>query len=295
MNALIFSGQGAQYEGMGKDLYDNFAVAKEICDIGDEITGGLMSKVAFNGSLEELSKTKNTQPCMFIHQAMCLSVLKEKGISYDGVAGFSLGEYGAIYGSGALSFEDCLKLVIARGQFMEEATAKNKGAMAAIIGLLDEEVIEISKKSDVYPVNFNCDKQLVIAGSEENIDKAITLFETTKARVKKLNVSGAFHSPFMEEASHKLEEYLKDVEIKEPNCEIYSNVTSNIMGDIKENMVKQVKNPVLWKQSMENMIKKGYNVFYDLGAGKTLSSFMRKIDKSVTTINVDNLKSIEEL
>lgn len=294
--AFLFAGQGSQYVGMGKSLYENNETARKMVKTADAVTNNMMTDICFNGDIETLSDTKYTQPCMFIHECMCVEALKEKGITPDGVAGFSLGEYGALYTAGCFDFETGLDLVISRGQFMNECASETLGGMVAILGMEDSKVIEIANQTNVYPVNYNCDGQLVVAGEMGNIDKLCEVLEEMGAKFKKLNVSGAFHSSLMNKASQNIAKYLEDKDIKNPSIDLYANATGSILNkDVKENMAKQLKSPVKWKQTIKTMIEDGYDTFFEIGAGKTLKGLMRKISREVTVFNVDTFEDIEKL
>ena len=284
--ALVFSGQGAQYVGMGKELCGNSKAAKAVFDTADSIRPDT-SKQCFDSTIEELSVTINTQPCVFTADLAAARAVAEKGIKADCVAGFSLGEIAAIAYSGMLSDEEAFKLVCRRGELMDKAAKKNAGAMLAVMKLPAEKIEEICSKYDsTYPVNYNSPAQTVIATKEENVDDLIQAFSDIKGRAKRLAVSGAFHSPFMAEAADGLMEYMRDVEFSAPEIPVYSNCTAKpYEGDYKALIKAQVENPVRWQTIVENMIKDGVDTFIEVGVGKTLTGL----------IKVENLADLEAL
>ncbi len=298
---FLFAGQGSQFVGMGKDFYENFDFAKEMFNKADDIVPDL-KKVCFEGPDEVLKETRYTQPGIFVVSAIIDKILKdEKGIKPDAVAGFSLGEYSALYSAGCFDFETGLRLVSIRGEAMSKAGEKNSGAMAAIIGLSDEVVEEVckditAKGETVVPVNYNCDGQLVISGTEKGVKESVEILKEKGAkRAVVLKVSGAFHSPLMEPAVDILKEAIEKSDIKVPSIPLYMNATSEKVLDvekIKELMLKQLISPVLWKQSVRNMIKDGIEEFIELGPGRVLSGFMRNIDRNVKISNIQKLSDL---
>ncbi len=301
---FLFAGQGAQFVGMGKDLYENFDIAKKYFDIADNVVPKLKS-VCFNGPEEKLKLTKFTQPAIYTVSAVIDEILKnEKGVVPEVAAGFSLGEYAALFSAGCFDFETGIKLVAVRGDAMNEAGQQNPGTMAAIIGLDDTAVEETCKEiSDsgelVVPVNYNFDGQIVISGTVDGINKIVDILEEKGAkRAIVLNVSGAFHSPLMQPAVEKLSAALEKIEIAKPKIPIVMNATAEFVEspeEIKELMLKQFVSPVLWKQSVRNMIKAGISEFYELGPGRVLSGFMRNIDRSVSIMNFQKVSDFEKL
>lgn len=300
--AFIFAGQGSQYVGMGKDLYENYAIAKEYFDEADRQIPDF-KKVCFEGPEEELKLTKYTQPGIYVVSAILNRLLvEEKNIRPDAVAGFSVGEYSALYSAGCFDFQTGLKLVKIRGESMNEASEKNPGTMAAIIGLEDKVVEdvcnEISNSGEiVVPVNYNCPGQLVISGTIKGIEKAVEILKEKGARrAVVLKVSGAFHSPLMKPADEKLKEALENVEIKKPVIPIAMNASAELETDpvkIKELMVKQIISPVLWKNSMQKLIENGVKQFYEIGPGKVLAGFMRNINREIPVINIQNNSDLQ--
>jgi [acyl-carrier-protein] S-malonyltransferase len=286
MKAYVFPGQGAQFVGMGKDLYDNSPLAKEMFDKANEILGFKITDLMFAGTDEDLKQTKVTQPAIFLHSVILAKTL---GASFqpDMVAGHSLGEFSALVASGALSFEDGLKLVSQRAQAMQKACEAQVSTMAAIIGLSDEIVEETCKSIDeiVVPANYNCPGQLVISGSEKGIDIAIEkLKEKGAKRALKLTVGGAFHSPLMEPARAQLEKAINSTTFHSPLCPVYQNVTASAVTDpevIKKNLVAQLTAPVRWTQSIKNMVADGATSFVEVGPGKVLQGLVKKIEPSV--------------
>ena len=295
--ALIFSGQGAQYSGMGKELCEYSEAAKKVFDIADSVREGT-SKQCFEGTAEELSVTVNTQPCVFAADLAAARAVEEKGIKVDCVAGFSLGEIAALAFSGILSDEEAFRLVCKRGELMDKAAKANPGAMLAVMKLPADKIEEVCAGFDsTYPVNYNSPAQTVVATKEENADALIEAFSELKGRVKRLAVSGAFHSPFMSDAAEGLAEYMKDVSFGEPSVPIYSNFTAKpYEGDYKALVKAQVENPVRWQTIVENMVADGVDTFIEVGVGKTLTGLIKRINADVKAVKVetpDDLNSIE--
>ena len=293
---FVFSGQGAQTPGMGKSLYDNSPAAKAVFDMAEAIRPGTIAQ-CFDGTKEELSITINTQPCVFAVDLAAAAAVKEKGITPDYVAGFSLGEIAALAFAGVLTYEDAFRLVCKRAEFMDEAANTEKGAMAAVMKLTHQRVEEICagfKKA--YPVNYNSPAQTVVAAAEDEIDALCDIVKAEKGKAVKLAVSGAFHSPFMDSASDKLAEYLKDVDYSEPQIPVYSNVTAQpYEGDFKALTAAQVKNPVKWQTTVENLIDEGADRFIEVGVGKTLTGLIKKINSDVQAINIQDKEGLDTL
>lgn len=295
--ALVFSGQGAQYSGMGKELCEYSAAAKKVFDTVDAIRPGTSTQ-CFEGTAEELAVTVNTQPCVFAADLAAARAVEEKGISIDCAAGFSLGEIAALAFSGILSDEEAFRLVCRRGELMDKAAKANPGAMLAVMKLPADKIEEVCSGFDsAYPVNYNSPAQTVIASKEENVDALIGAFSELKGRAKKLAVSGAFHSPFMSQAADGLMEYMEGVEFSEPQIPIYSNFTAKpYEGDYKALVKAQVENPVRWQSIVENMIADGVDTFIEVGVGKTLTGLIKRINADVKAFKVEtpeDLNSIE--
>ena len=294
--ALIFSGQGAQYTGMGKEICENSKAAKAVFDLADSIRPNT-SQQCFNGDISELSITANTQPCVFTVDLAVARAVEELGIKVDCVSGFSLGEIAALAFSGMLSDEEAFKLVCKRGELMDKAAKANPGAMLAVMKLPADEIEKIcSQFEDTYPVNYNSPAQTVVATKEENVDALIEAFSNAKGRAKRLAVSGAFHSPFMAEAAEGLMEYMEKVEFNEPSIPLYSNYTAKpYEGDYKALVKAQVENPVKWQTIVENMVSDGVDTFIEVGVGKTLTGLVKRIDGNVKAIKVENVADLEQL
>ena len=290
MKAFVFPGQGAQFVGMGKDLYENNALAKELFDKADEILGFKITDIMFAGTDEQLKETKVTQPAVFLHsviQALCLG----EAFNPDMVAGHSLGEFSALVASGVLSFEDGLKLVAARANAMQKACEANPGTMAAIIGLSDEKVEEVcaSVSTDnniVVAANYNCPGQLVISGNIDAVNKACEKMKEAGAkRALPLKVGGAFHSPLMQPAKDELQAAIEKTTFKMPKCPVYQNVDAKAHTDateIKSNLIAQLTSSVRWTASVQAMIAAGANDFTECGPGTALQGMIGRIDKSVS-------------
>ncbi|RPH30594.1 MAG: [acyl-carrier-protein] S-malonyltransferase [Bacteroidales bacterium] len=286
MKAFVFPGQGAQFVGMGKDLYDNSPLAKEMFEKANEILGFRITDLMFAGTDEDLKQTKVTQPAIFLHSVI-LAKVQGTEFNPEMVAGHSLGEFSALVAAGALSFEDGLKLVSARAQAMQKACEKEPSTMAAILGLEDEKVEEICKSIDevVVPANYNCPSQIVISGSIKGIEIACEKLTAAGAkRALKLMVGGAFHSPLMEPARVELEEAINKTKFQKPICPIYQNVNANKVTDpeqIKKNLVAQLTAPVRWTQTVKNMLADGATNFVELGPGNVLQGLVKKVDRNV--------------
>ncbi len=289
MKAFVFPGQGAQFVGMGKDLYETSPLAKEMFEKANEILGFRITDLMFEGTDEDLRQTKVTQPAIFIHSVILAKTL---GADFkpEMVAGHSLGEFSALVAADALSFEDGLKLVYKRALAMQKACEKNPSTMAAVLGLADEKVEEICASITdevVVPANYNCPGQIVISGSNEGIDKACELLLAAGAkRALKLKVGGAFHSPLMEPAKIELSDAINETIFKAPICPVYQNVSTIAETNpdtIKTNLVAQLTAPVKWTQSVEHMVADGATEFTELGPGAVLQGLVKKIAKDVVT------------
>lgn len=289
MKAFVFPGQGAQFVGMGKDLYETSPMAKEMFEKANEILGFRITDLMFEGTDEDLRQTKVTQPAIFLHSVILAKTLGDD-FKPEMVAGHSLGEFSALVAANALSFEDGLKLVYKRALAMQKACEMNPSTMAAVLGLADEKVEEVCATITdevVVPANYNCPGQIVISGSDAGIDKACELLLAAGAkRALKLKVGGAFHSPLMDPAKVELEEAINSTEFAAPVCPVYQNVSTKGETDaavIKKNLVAQLTAPVKWTQSVEHMVADGATSFMELGPGAVLQGLVKKISKEVET------------
>ncbi len=285
MKAYVFPGQGAQFVGMGKDLYDNYPVAKEMFEKANEILGFRITDLMFEGTEDDLKQTKVTQPAIFLHSVILAKTLE--GFKPEMVAGHSLGEFSALVANGALSFEDGLKLVSQRAMAMQKACEIEPSTMAAIIGLEDNVVEDICTGIEdvVVPANYNCPGQLVISGSMKGIEVACEkLKEAGAKRALPLKVGGAFHSPLMEPARVELAEAINNTNFNTPVCPVYQNVDAKPYSDpaqIKENLIKQLTSPVKWTYIMQNMIADGMTSYTEVGPGTVLQGLLKKVDRQI--------------
>ncbi len=290
MKAYVFPGQGAQFVGMGKDLYDNSPVAKEYFENANEILGFRITDLMFEGTPEDLRQTRVTQPAVFLHSVISAIALGEE-FRPDMVAGHSLGEFSALVAARALTFEDGLKLVYARAMAMQKACELEPSTMAAVLGLDDETVEnvceEVNKEHTVVAANYNSPGQLVISGSIEGIDKACEILKEKGARrALKLPVGGAFHSPLMEPARQELQAAIEAAVVSEPICPVYQNVNAHPQTDpesIKNNLIAQLTAPVFWTQTVKNMINDGASEFIELGPGDVLKGLVKKVNPDIKT------------
>lgn len=286
--AYVFPGQGAQFVGMGQDLYNLNDETKALFEQANDILGFRITDIMFSGTDEELKQTKVTQPAIFLHSVILAKALGES-FQPDMVAGHSLGEFSALVAAGALSFEDGLKLVAQRANAMQKACELQPSTMAAILGLEDAIVEDICAQVDevVVAANYNCPGQLVISGSIEGVDKACALLtEAGAKRALKLNVGGAFHSPLMESAKVELQAAIEAVEVLSPSCPIYQNIDAKPQTDpvvIKQNLIAQLTGPVRWTQTVQNMLADGATAFVEVGPGNVLQGLVKKVDRQVQT------------
>ena len=287
MIAYVFPGQAAQFTGMGKDLYETSATAKDIFEEANNLLGYRLSDVMFNGTEEDLKQTKITQPAVYLHSVV-KTILSDGRPRPEMVAGHSLGEFSALFAAGALDWKDGLKLVQRRAEAMQAACEANPGTMAAIVGMEDEKVEEICAAvgPEVVPANYNCPGQLVISGSLSGIETAVArLTEAGAKRAIILNVGGAFHSPLMQPAQESLQTAIEATTLMAPNCPIYQNVSAQAVTDpelIKANLIEQLTSPVRWTQIMKNMIADGASEFFEVGGnGKVIRGFIRRVDRKM--------------
>jgi [acyl-carrier-protein] S-malonyltransferase len=297
--ALLFAGQGAQAVGMGKDLAAQIPTARQWFDRANAALGYDLMKVCFEGPEAELTKTENAQPGIFLVGWIAFELLKERapGLQFDATAGLSLGEFTALAAAGAMSFDDAIKVVRQRGRFMQEACDATEGGMAAIIGLDEAKTREACAESGVELANLNCPGQIVISGPADRMEKAC---EVAKARGAKkalpLTVAGAYHSTLMAGAKPKLDTALKAVALKQPSIPVISNVTAQPHGgpsEIHQRLIDQVTSPVRWEDSMRHLLAQGFTRFIELGPGRALSGFMKRIDGSAQMLNVADVGSLE--
>ena len=300
--AFVFPGQGAQKVGMGKDFYDNYDVAKKMFKEADEALGYSIMKMCFEGPEEDLKLTANTQPAILTISCIANEILKENGIQPEITGGHSLGEYSALVAAGVLNFQDAVALVHKRGSYMQEAVPVGEGGMAAIIGVDRDKIVEVcqqvSAESPVQAVNFNCPGQIVIAGATKGVELAVE--ELKAAGAKKaviLPVSAPFHSTLMKPAAEKLAVELDKVTISDAKIPVVANVSAEILTkaeDIKASLVAQAASPVLWEDCVARMKEFGADVLLEARPGKTLCGFNRRIDKTITSLNVEDVASLEK-
>ena len=292
--AFVFSGQGAQAPGMGKELYDCSPAAKAVFDLADSIRPGT-SQQCFEGTQEELNVTINTQPCLFACDLAAAKAAQERGIQPDCAAGFSLGEAAAVAFSGMLTEAEAFSMVCKRAELMNEAAQKNPGAMAAVMKLSPQQVETLCGPiENAWPVNYNSPKQTVVAASADTNDQVVEAASAQRGRAVKLAVSGAFHSPLMHSAADGLREYLASVSLREERLPVYANLTAEPYGeDKKETMAAQCENPVRWQKTIENMIANGVDTFIEVGVGKTLAGLIKKINPEVMVYQIENKEGLD--
>ncbi len=291
--AFVFSGQGAQTPGMGKDLAETSRSAADVFKQAEQLRQGT-AKQCFNGTQEELTETRNTQPCLFCVDLAAAKAVEEAGIHPDMIAGYSLGEIAALTYSGAMDFNDGFQLVCQRGEYMQEASARVDSGMVAVLKLDQQTVVDLCEKyQHVYPVNFNCPGQVTVSGVQDELADFKNDVKEKGGLVRPLQVSGAFHCPFMEDAARKLRVQLKKLPIHDAKMPVYSNYTGRpYSGDYHELIEKQIVSPVRWQTIIENMIQRGVDTFIEVGAGNILSKITSRIDPSVRVFSVENQESL---
>lgn len=296
---VLFSGQGAQKVGMGKDLFDSSPTVQDLFKKADAALGFSLSEIMFHGPEEELTRTSRCQPALYLQGLSCLALLKERvpTLEIQAAAGLSLGEFTAYAAAGAYSFETGLNVVTQRGQFMEEACDSTQGAMAAMIGGTPENVEELAQESGVDVANFNAPGQIVLSGTITGIDLAVANAKAKGIKMaKKLAVAGAYHSSLMQSAQDKLSTVLAETSLLEPQFPVICNYTAEQVStesDIRSTLEKQVTGSVRWTESMQNLIQQGHTTFIELGPGAVIAGLMKRIDKSVTVLSVEDIASLE--
>ena len=298
MTISLFSGQGSQYEGMGRDIAEAMPELLSVYETGSEILGYDLKRLCFEAPLDELSRTINSQPAIMATSIVCLKAAQSRGFAFDGVAGHSLGEYAAMYASGMITLEDAFRLIKARASAMQQAAASSEGAMAAVMKIAPEEVERVCDEAKEYvtAVNFNSPAQTVIAGTAEGIAEVSEIFAEMKARVIPLNVSGAFHSKLMQPAADEFYETAKTIEFKAPQVKYYSNLTGGELTDFSDMatmLAKHIVSPVRFTSELAAMQEAGADRFVEFGPGRTLTGLVKKTLKDVTAVNVENLETLE--
>jgi [acyl-carrier-protein] S-malonyltransferase len=300
---FIFPGQGSQYVGMGKELFENFSVAKQVFEEADDALGLSLSALCFKGPEEALRLTENTQPAVLTTSVAALKVLQtEKGKIPHLTAGHSLGEYTALVASGALTFSDAVKIVRLRGKFMQEAVPVGEGAMAAVLGIEREQIEkiceEVSSGEVLTPANFNCPGQIVIAGHAKAVERAIERVKKEGKKAMLLPVSAPFHSPLMKPAGERLEKALEEISVSDLKIPVVTNVdaeTNSSKDRVRGLLVAQVSSPVRWEESMGEMIEKGIEQVLEIGPGKVLSGMMKRIDPRIETKNIEDIQTLKKI
>ena len=296
--AFVFPGQGAQFVGMGKDLYDNYEIAKKLFEEADDALGYSIKKLCFEGSEDDLKLTANTQPAILVVSVIISEILKSEGIFPEVAGGHSLGEYSALVAADSIKFSDAVVLVHKRGIFMQEAVPVGEGSMAAIIGLDEKIIVETCENisEEVQAVNFNCPGQIVIAGKVAGVEKAVEILKSLGAKKAViLPVSAPFHSTLMKPAAQKLSAELDKIQISDAKFPVAANFSGNLQNssqDIKNNLVAQADNPVKWIDCVKSMQNFGADIFIECGPGKTLSNFNKRIDKKIRNFNAENVETL---
>lgn len=294
--AFLFAGQGAQFPGMGKEFYEQSAAARQVFDLCESIRPGTLRQ-CFEGTAQELSQTANTQPCLFAVDLACAVALAEAGIAPQGAAGFSLGEVPAAAFCGRLSYEQAFRLVIRRGEWMQQCAQEHPGGMLAVLRL-ESAVVEAlcAETGDVFPVNYNAPGQIVVSGAHGSLSVLAEKVAAHKGRALPLAVSGAFHTPYMAQASGHMAGELAQLPWQAGHMPLYANLTAQpYPADGRELLAKQVQSPVRWQQTIENMVADGYTDFIEVGAGKTLTGMMKKIDAQASAYTAENPAKAQEI